>query len=176
MRRSTLIVSASLVVLLVCAGAYVFLIRPMLLKNKGDEGFAKAPSFSLPDASGNLISLSNMQGKVTVVNFWASWSPYSKDELTALVRLKKEFGDDVSVIALNRDANPNEGKAYLVSMQLGEDLLFVYDKDDEYFKKVNGFAVPETLFLIGNEDVYFQKHGPMTYDEMKEQIVAILQK
>lgn len=176
MCRKTLIVTVSLIFLLVCAGVYFFLVRPELLKNKGDEGFVKAPAFSLPDTSGNPVSLSDMQGKVTVVNFWASWSPYSKDELSSLIRLKKEFGDDVSIVALNRDSNPNEGKAYLASLQLNQELIYVYDRNDDYFKKVQGFAVPETLFLIGNEDIYFQKHGPMTYDEMKEQIVAILQK
>lgn len=175
MRRSTLILGVALLVLLLCVGVYFFGVRPSTTSQYEAENLVRAPEFSLPDASGNVISLSDVEGKVTIINFWASWSPYSKDELSALVQLKKEYGDDIAIVALNRDHNPAEGKAYLESLQLGDELLFVYDKNDEYFKKVSGFAVPETLFLIENEDIFYHKHGPMSYDEMKEQVVTVLQ-
>jgi thiol-disulfide isomerase/thioredoxin len=175
MRRSTLILSVALTVLLVCLAIFVFVIRPSFLHKDEGEKYTKAPDFSLPDASGNMVSLSDVEGKVTIVNFWASWSPYSKDELGALVRLKREYGSDVAIVALNRDVNPADGRAYLESLQLGEELLFVYDSDDAYFKKVSGFAVPETLFLKENKDIFYHKHGPMTYDEMKVHVETMLQ-
>ena len=34
-----------------------------------------APSFTLPDTSGNSISLDSYKGKVVLVDFWASWCP-----------------------------------------------------------------------------------------------------
>jgi len=174
-RKNTPLYDAVLAVvfLALCTSVYVFL-QKQKTQDAPVEEYAQVPDFTLPDASGSMVSLHDSHGKVTIVNFWASWSPYSKDELTSFVRLKKEFGDDVVIIALNRDNNPADGVLFLGSLQLGDDLLFVYDKNDEYFKKIQGFAVPETLFLIGNEDIFYQKHGPITYDEMREQVVAIL--
>lgn len=34
---------------------------------------SKAPDISLPDANGQLIKLSSLQGKVVLLDFWASW-------------------------------------------------------------------------------------------------------
>lgn len=33
----------------------------------------KAPDISLPDANGQIIKLSSLQGKVVLLDFWASW-------------------------------------------------------------------------------------------------------
>ncbi|KKS35375.1 MAG: Thiol-disulfide isomerase and thioredoxin [Parcubacteria group bacterium GW2011_GWD2_42_14] len=134
----------------------------------------QAPDFSLPDASGKNISLETLEGDVKVITFWASWSPYTREELTSLSKLKEEYGDKVSVAALNRDANPAEGRAYLETLGLGEVLVFAYDQQDEYFKKVNGYAMPETLFLNADAKIVFHQHGPMTYDEMRAQIETML--
>jgi thiol-disulfide isomerase/thioredoxin len=175
MRRSKLILSVTLLVLILCVGLYFFVIRSSVTSPYETEDLLQAPAFSLPDASGNILSLSDIEGKVTIIHFWASWSPYSKEELTSLVQLKKEYGDAIAIVALNRDHSPAEGKAYLESLQLGDALLFVYDKDDTYFKKVSGYAVPETLFLIENENIFYHQHGPMKYDEMKAQVMTVLQ-
>jgi peroxiredoxin len=34
---------------------------------------SKAPDISLPDANGQIIKLSSLQGKVVLLDFWASW-------------------------------------------------------------------------------------------------------
>ncbi len=133
-----------------------------------------APNFSLPDASGKMISLDSLEAELVVINFWASWSPYSKDELKYLVELKKEFGDRIEIVCLNRDTDPLQGKQFLQQENIGEELLFVYDAQDEYFKKVSGFAVPETVFLTEGDEIVYHKHGPMTYDEMKARVEDIL--
>ncbi len=133
-----------------------------------------APEFNLPDAIGNNISLSEVEGKLKIINFWASWSPYSKDELSALVQLKKEYGKDLAIVALNRDVNPAEGEVFLESLKLDNVIVFIYDKNDVYFKKVGGYAMPETLFLDRDSSILMHKHGPMSYDEMNVQIQQFL--
>jgi thiol-disulfide isomerase/thioredoxin len=138
------------------------------------EVYQVAPEFSLPNSNGGMITLSGVQGAVRVVNFWASWSPYSKDELPAFARLKQTYKDDVTIIALDRDVNPSDGRAFIQTLGLPNDVLFVFDQSDAYFKMVQGFAVPETLFLDREGNIRAHIHGPMTYEEMDANIKNIL--
>ena len=133
-----------------------------------------APDFTLPDGAGALVQLSNVSGTVRVVNFWASWSPYSVSELPALVRLKETYGDKVTVLALNRDTDPREGRAFLERLGLRDALLFVYDRDDTYYKRVGGFNMPETLFVGEDERILAHVHGPMDETTLRDTLSQLL--
>ncbi len=132
------------------------------------------PDFSLPNAQGAPVVFSKVHAKVRVVTFWASWSPYSREELPALVRLKKEFAPNVEVVALDRDTTPADGQAFLASLSLGDELLFAYDAHDAYFKQVGGYNMPETVFVDERGVVRAHIHGPMSYDGMAAEVRTLL--
>jgi len=138
------------------------------------EGVVIADSFTLPNAEGESVSLESIEGGVKVINLWASWSPYSADELRSLNTLQNEYKGELQVVALCRDTNPIEGKEYLATQPFEHTVTYVFDETDEYYKKIDGYAVPETLFLNENNEVIFHSHAPMTYEEMKSQIDYIL--
>ena len=50
----------------------------------------KAPRFELKDLNGRTVRLSNYQGKVVLINFWATWCPPCRAEMPDLVRLQRE--------------------------------------------------------------------------------------
>lgn len=167
-------------VVVLCGIALIFTTFTYL-REKNDTEMVKeegvqAPVFTLPNAWGETISLEDIEGKIRILNLWASWSPYSAEELAMFERVWNEYGPDVSVIALSRDNNPEDGKAFVAEKGFGEGILFVYDKDDAYFKEINGFAVPETLFLNPEGNIIFHKHGPITYEEVISIIEPELQK
>jgi thiol-disulfide isomerase/thioredoxin len=58
----------------------------------GQEG--KAPQFELTDVSGRTVRLSNYQGKVVLINFWATWCPPCRAEMPDLVRLQREHAKE----------------------------------------------------------------------------------
>jgi peroxiredoxin len=50
-----------------------------------------APSFSLPDTSGNPVSLDSYKGKVLLVDFWASWCVPCRHENPNVVKAYQKF-------------------------------------------------------------------------------------
>ena len=56
------------------------------------------------DQYGNPITLADYQGKVVVLNFWATWCPPCRAEMPSIDRLAGEMGgDDLEVVALSTD-------------------------------------------------------------------------
>jgi len=54
----------------------------------------KAPQFALKDLNGRIVRLSDYQGKVVLINFWATWCPPCRAEMPDLVKLQREHGKD----------------------------------------------------------------------------------
>ena len=52
------------------------------------------PQFVLKDLNGRTVRLSDYQGKVVLINFWATWCPPCRAEMPDLVRLQREHGKE----------------------------------------------------------------------------------
>lgn len=53
-----------------------------------------AIDFTLNNPEGESISLSNFQGQVVLISFWASWCPYCREANPELVRIYEKFGGE----------------------------------------------------------------------------------
>ncbi|MEM8660137.1 MAG: TlpA disulfide reductase family protein [Pseudomonadota bacterium] len=61
-----------------------------------------APGFTLMNAEGDKVSLTDFQGKPLVLHFWASWCPYCTTVQPGLEALIEEYADDeLVVLAVN---------------------------------------------------------------------------
>jgi peroxiredoxin len=58
---------------------------------RGQEENTPAPPFALKDLQGSALDLSAYQGKVLVLNFWATWCPPCRAEIPDLVAANKEL-------------------------------------------------------------------------------------
>ena len=174
MRHKILIFVGVLIFIVLIVSLYFWLHKKNTKKVNLKKDVVVAKEFNLPDATGNIVSLSEVDAKIKIINFWASWSPYSKDELLVFSRIKKEHNGDVEVLALNRDTNSADGKNFLKKLDLPEGIIFVYDKNDKYYKKMDGYAMPETIIVNDKDEVLFHKHGPMTYNDINNEIDSIL--
>ena len=53
----------------------------------------QAAQFELKDLNGRTVRLSDYQGKVVMINFWATWCPPCRAEMPDLVRLQREHSN-----------------------------------------------------------------------------------
>lgn len=58
------------------------------------------PIFTLPDVNGKMYSLRDYQGKVIIVNFFASWCGYCQEELETLREIASAGDEDVQIIGV----------------------------------------------------------------------------
>jgi thiol-disulfide isomerase/thioredoxin len=68
-----------------------------------------SPPFALPDLSGKTVRLEDFRGKVTLVNFWASWCAPCREEFPHMAELLREFRNRPFAIAAISDdvSDPN---------------------------------------------------------------------
>lgn len=69
----------------------------------------RACDLSLPDLEGKPLHVSQLKGKVVVVNFWATWCNPCREEIPDFVELYKEYrGRGVEIIGVSLDKGKEE--------------------------------------------------------------------
>jgi cytochrome c biogenesis protein CcmG, thiol:disulfide interchange protein DsbE len=68
-----------------------------------------APPLVAETLEGGSLSLASLQGKVVVVNFWATWCPPCREEIPSLLRTVKALeAEGVVLVAVNTDDVPGQ--------------------------------------------------------------------
>ncbi|WP_353340379.1 TlpA disulfide reductase family protein [Pelagimonas sp. KU-00592-HH] len=64
-------------------------------------------SKAFEDANGNAMTLADYQGKIVLLNFWATWCAPCRHEMPMLSELQSELGgDDFEVVTLSTGRGP----------------------------------------------------------------------
>ncbi len=78
----------------------------------GREPFA--PAFALPDLSGKPVRLADYRGKVTLVNFWASWCEPCREEFPHMAELYKDYAArGFAIAAISDDVSDGKMRAFV---------------------------------------------------------------
>ena len=92
-----------MVALVGIGGAAVPDIPPVAERNVVKLG-EPAPNFQLPDLNGHLVALSDLHGKVVLLNFWATWCGPCRVEMPAMEQLYRTFSrKDFEILAVSID-------------------------------------------------------------------------
>ncbi len=133
-----------------------------------------APEFALKDYERREVKLSDFRGKVVLVNSWAAWCPFCKEELKDFAAVQEEFGGRIAIIAVDRGEPLEIAKRYSDDLGVSGNLVFLLDPDDSFYKSIGGFSMPETIFVDEDGFIRFHKRGPMSREEIRRRIEDLL--
>lgn len=111
------------------------------------EGDA-APDFTVELNNGNEFTLSEHEGEVILLNFWATWCSPCVEEMPAFDRLYEEYGDKLQVLAVNSVENKETVDRFV--SEKNYKFPFGYDEKAEVNKMYPSEGIPYTV-IIGRD-------------------------
>jgi thiol-disulfide isomerase/thioredoxin len=82
----------------------------------GSPGIQSLPRFTLSDLSGNAIRATELDDRVVLVEFWATWCPPCRSTLDWLGRLKRAHGDRLTILALSVESPENDVRSLVAEL------------------------------------------------------------
>ena len=130
----------------------------------------EAPSFDLPPLIANTpgFSTANLKGKVTVVNFFASWCGPCREEHPYLPELAKA----VTLVGINYEDRPEDARAWLG--ELGNPYkTAVTDRNGHTGIDFGVYGVPETYLIDKQGVIRYKQTGPLTLDIIANKLIPL---
>ncbi len=138
---------------------------------------ADLPEIAYVDGTGKAMSAKDWEGRVILLNLWATWCAPCRKEMPALDRLQAEMGSDkFEVVALSVDRGGIEASKKFLDQVKVEKLKVYVDSSARASSTLKAVGLPTTL-LIKNGREIGRLVGPAEWDspEAKRLIMAALQ-
>ena len=129
-------------------------VRPGTIQLVADP--SPLPALSMQDLDGRTITTDDLYGKVTLVNFWATWCGPCRAEIPDLIKLQARYPDHLQIIGVSADEGP---------VQVVEDFATAYGinypivmSTPELDRAFPGVMALPTSFIIDPEGRVVQTH------------------
>ena len=137
----------------------------------------EAVDFTFRDAEGSEVRLSDFYGKPAVINFWATWCGYCKEEMPDFQEVYEEYGGQVNFIMLNATGSQGEtrekGAAYLE--ENGYTFPAYYDEEGQGSYVYSVYSLPTTILLDKEDRVAAYNPGLVTKDALIPALETLLE-
>ena len=151
----------------IAAAVLVFFALPTYRQGEASIAGKTAPDFALM-LSGKPGHLSDLRGKVVVLNFWASWCPPCVEETPALNRLQQRISSRGGmVLGVSADGDPDAYEKFLrdqrVEFPTYRDLV-VKSNQSQIGLEYGTAMIPETYIIDRKGRIARKVIGPQQWD------------
>jgi peroxiredoxin len=144
----------------IAAAACMAIAMPVLADTVGSP----APQFSLGSQGGKDVSLSQFQGQVVMLNFWASWCGPCRTEMPLLEGIYKKYNKlGFTMLGVNVEPDSNAAVDWLKQTPVSFPILF--DKDSKVSKLYDVSGMPSTVIIDRKGKVRMLHRGYKPGDE-----------
>lgn len=134
-----------------------------------------APDFTVVDADGREVKLSDFRGKPTVVNFWATWCGYCTQEMPIFEEVYQQYGDDINFLMIDIADGTRETveKASAYIADNGYTFPVYYDTQLDATMTYGAYSLPVTYFFDADGYGIAQGRGALDKDALLRGIAMI---
>ncbi len=165
-----------LIVAMLAAMAGFFLHRAVLTGPVPPGTVPELLQLELPDETGKTQSLSQWQGKILVINFWATWCEPCREEIPVLVDLQTRYASkDLQIVGIAVDSADKVrefSRSYRINYPLVIGGLEVIDLSRKLGNKAGG--LPYTLVLNRSGKLVKSHLGGMSKQELETMISGLV--
>ena len=170
-KRAILIVSVAMLSMGVGVFSKIKILIPLFNKN--------IPSFDLqlPDIYGSQHSLNEWQGKIRIINFWATWCPPCLEEIPNFIELQEQYAEkNIQFIGVAID-NKESVTQYLTSKAINYPVLLAENEGLNLAKELGNTmnVVPYTV-IVNQQGYVIKRHqGQISKEKLREIIASLIQ-
>jgi len=141
---------------------------------KVEKDRKQAPNFTLKDATGAEVKLSDYRGKVVLLNFWATWCGPCKIEIPWFIDFQQQYKDrDFVVVGVSMDDDGWQSvKPYVTQHKINYRVVI---GTEELTQQYGGVDSLPTTFVLDREGRIASLHvGLVSKSEYQNEILNLL--
>jgi len=134
-----------------------------LLLLTGNASASTAPDFEATDlATGDPVSLQDLQGDVVLLNTWATWCTPCKEEMPWLQALSDRYADQgLQVVGVSIDRNGQDDAVQAFAEDHGVTFPVWRDSSNRFARAFETTGVPETLLIGRDGEILYRWKGAL---------------
>lgn len=135
-----------------------------------------ARELSITQTDGTEFVLSAQQGKVVLLNFWATWCGPCMMEMPAFDMLREEYGEELSILAISIDDDVAAAETYLEEQGYGFPTALDPEQETLAVYPTDGFPTSVLIDQEGNVVEVILGGGPadQVFENFKSLIDPLL--
>ena len=132
-------------------------------------------AIELSNINGDSFTRTSFTGKVTLVNFWASWCGPCVEEIPALNRLREQMqGKPFELVSINYAEQPEQIREFMDMIKV--DFPVLLDQDGSFSAKWNVLVYPATFVIAMDGSIAYGVNGAIEWDsdEVVSRLLALM--